>query len=336
MTTSYELARCPVCGAGEAEIVAEGEGVTREMEELWGFHLRRLRAGTPAARLHDRVVFSQDPPIQVVRCSTCGSVYRNPREHPRALVELYAGEEPDESTLSSLHQAQRVSYRRQARRLTETLGRPAAGLEVGSYVGAFLAAARDEGWDFEGVDVGEAANAYARSLGFRVTRGTLAEVDADRRYDAVAIWNCFDQLPDPRATLRSAHALLRPGGALAIRVPNGACYALLRPRLEGPLGPVVRALLAHNNLLGFPYRHGFNPGSLAWLLEAERFEVVAVLGDVLVPIADSWTQGWARMEERLVKAVMRQVTPLGAAPWFEVYARRRDSGSQGVSGAPAR
>ena len=63
-------------------------------------------------------------------------------------------------------------------------------------------------------------------------------------------------------------------GVLAIRVPNGAFYAAVRRRLDGIAGPIARALLAHNNLLGFPYRHGFTVQSLTLLLEDTGFDVV--------------------------------------------------------------
>src|SRR3712207_8154521 len=41
---------------------------------------RRLKTGVPVERLTDRVAFSQKPPLRLVRCEGCGTVYRNPRE----------------------------------------------------------------------------------------------------------------------------------------------------------------------------------------------------------------------------------------------------------------
>jgi hypothetical protein len=83
-------------------------------------------------------------------------------------------------------------------------------------------------------------------------------------------------------------------------------------------------LLAHNNLLAFPYRHGFTPASLRRLLDPLGLEVVRVYGDALVPIADEWTRPWAAWEERLLKGALRLLAGDEAewAPWLEVYARR--------------
>ena len=317
--TTYELTRCIVCGGAESDVVADSHDIRVESELLWEFHMRRLSPRTPPERLVDRVAFSQDPPWRVVRCTRCGLVYRNPVEKPAVLRETYADTAPPTETLAALHEAQRPAYRAQARRLRRFLARRGSGLEVGSYVGAFLAAARESHWHFEGLDVNARVNAFTRSLGFTVHDDDLEHFRAGREFDAIAIWNTFDQLPDPRSALRASRRLLRPGGVLALRVPNGECYAMWRRRIRnGPRGArgFAIALLASNNLLTFPYRFGFSPASLTRLLHDIGFAVERVVGDVLVPTADEWTRPWARLEERVVKPMTRPWRP-----WFEIYAR---------------
>lgn len=338
-STAYELGRCAVCGGAEVDELADAEAVRRQIEDLWAFHLRRLRPDTPPEALTDRVAFSQRPPLRVVRCRRCGLVYRNPRERDFEVSEAYARAALDPAVLDALYETQRASYAGQARRLTRVLGRPGRGLEVGSYVGGFLAAAADLGWTFEGLDVAGDAVAWSRRRGHRVHHGDLASLAGSdpveppaRRYDAVAIWNTFDQLPDPRADAARASRLLAPGGILAVRVPNGAFYAALAPRLAGPLGPLARTLLAHSNLLGFPYRHGFTVRSLAMLFESVGLRIADVHGDALVPIGDRHTRRWAATEERVVKWALRRSARAGLgragrlaaaarAPWIEVFAR---------------
>lgn len=319
----YELTRCIVCGGAESTELATAEEMRDEVEALWAYHARRLRPETPPEHLMDRVAFSQRAPLRVVRCNACGLVYRNPVERPSALEAIYGDDSPTREVMQALHDTQRASYAAQAGRLTEVVGRKGTGIEVGSYVGAFLAAAREEGWQFAGTDVNPDANTFTRSLGFEVHDGPLETFDAARRVDAVTIWNCLDQLADPPATIRTARRHLAPGGWLAVRVPNGACYASLRPLLDTPLARAARALLAQNNLLSFPYRFGFTPESLTQLIERLGFESVRVVGDVLVPIADEWTRPWAAVEERLIKQLDGLVAraETGHAPWIELYAR---------------
>jgi SAM-dependent methyltransferase len=326
MELSYEVVPCPACGANDDDEIASREAISREMEELWEFHLARLRPGTPRRFLTDRIVFSQAPPLRIGRCSRCGTLYRNPVERGRDLLELYAEEPLDAGVMQGLFDAQRATYRAQAQRLARLGGGRGVALEVGSYVGAFQAAAAEVGWQVEGVDLNRQAVEFARDAGYRVRVGQISDADAEGRFDAVTIWNCFDQLPEPRVAVREASLRLRAGGVLAIRVPSGDYYARMRRRLSGPLARPARAALAHNNLLGFPYRTGYTAHSLSRLLEGEGFQVVAVIGDTLVPIADRWTRPWARWEERVVKHFLRLARRGASAPWLEVYAR---SGSEG-------
>ena len=308
-----------------------------EVETLWAFHGRRLRAATPPEHLMDRVAFSEHPPFRVVACKHCGFVYRNPIEREYELAEIYTGEAPAPEVLQSLHDTQRRSYRAQAARVLREIGRDGSGLEVGSYVGAFLAAARDVGLYFEGVDINRDVNRFTRSLGFAVHDGSLEQLDTDQRFDVVAIWNTFDQLPHPRAAANAAWKLLRPGGLLTIRVPNGAFYEALRAMLSESSASrdlaspfrraAARLALAHNNLLTFPYRFGFTARSITLLLADIGFSVRHIYGDVLVPIADEWTKPWASVEERAVKAVLGMLARRNTAwaPWLEVYARKERS-----------
>ena len=318
---SYDLTRCVVCGAAGGDVVADADDMRVESELLWQYHMRRLSPHTPPERLVDRVAFSQDPPWRLIRCGGCGLLYRNPAEKHETLLATYRDAAASRGALLALHDAQRRTYRAQARRLHRVMGRRGSGLEVGSYVGAFLAAARDARWSFEGLDINPAVNEFARSLGFTVHDVDLEGFRPDRVFDAIAIWNTFDQLPDPANAVRAARRLLAPNGILALRVPNGDCYARWRAVATqgGVRARFAIALLAQNNLLTFPYRFGFSPRSLTRLLRDAGFRVQRVVPDVLVPTADEYTRRLAAVEERLFKPLTRRWMP-----WFEVYARRQE------------
>src|SRR5690606_21132197 len=118
----------------------------------------------------------------------------------------------------------------------------------------------------------------ARAHGFDIRNGTIENIADNGRYDAVVFWNCFDQLPDPRAALAAARRSIRPGGWVAVRVPNGAFYASWRARLHSPARALARAVLAHNNLLAFPYRHGFSTRSLERLFADLGFRIQLIVG----------------------------------------------------------
>jgi hypothetical protein len=324
---SYEIGQCVVCGRRDAVVVGEADDFRSELEALWEYHAPRLKPNTPPARLADRLAFSEPPPLRLVRCLSCGLVYRNPAERAAAVTDLYARTAPSGDGLAVLHGSQLPTARAQARRIRRLLGRGGSGLEVGSYVGAFLVAANEVGLSFEGLDVNAAINAFARTLGVRVHDGELRDFARGAPLDVLAIWNTFDQLSDPRGVAFDAWRRLRPGGLLALRIPNGEFYVSLRCHLHrgGRIaGTVARALLAQNNLLAFPYRWGFTVRSIRQLLADVGFVDVRIRGDALVRTADEWTLPWARWEERAVKRAVSAVASARPAwaPWLEVFATR--------------
>jgi SAM-dependent methyltransferase len=318
MPTRYELASCPVCASSHHQVIAGADEVRAEIEALWEHHTGDARPLLTSAQLVDRVAFSQDPPLQVVRCTDCGLLFRNPRE--RDVREIYETERTDDVAFEALLPAQRAAFANPVARLTDLNGSAGRVLEVGSYVGAFLEAAHAAGWQARGVDVNPRAVAFARAHGHDVRQGTIDDVPAEERFDAIAFWNCFDQLPDPLAAAHAAHDRLAANGLLALRVPNGEVYLALRARLDGPLAGAARSLLARHNLLGFPYRHGFTPASLRRLLERSNFEMIAEEDAVVLPVDESASA--ASGGERLLAAAERVLDPVIGPPWLEVYARR--------------
>ena len=310
-----------MCRTQKTRTLADRAQIERELEQLWQFHLRRLKTGAPVNQLFDRAIFSQKPPLQVVQCIECHTVFRNPRERPDELIETYEGEEPEQAALASLFGQQLEFFKPRVHKITQMAGRTGSVLEVGSYIGGFLRASAEQNWEAIGLDINARANAFARSQGAQVIESSLDTFEPARRFDVVALWNCFDQLPDPHSSIRSVSRLLNDNGIVVIRVPNGACYAALRNLKH----PVIRAMLAWNNLATFPYRHGFTPYSLTRLLKEAGYRVIDVALDALVPISGPWTRPWAALEERVVKRGMRLLKTKRLAPWFEVYARRSTS-----------
>ena len=321
--TSYELSNCPICGSSEAREIADRATIQQEVERVWAFHARRFKHPVPPNFLLDRVVFSQDPPLRLMRCTGCTHLYRSPRERPDAVRRAYSDSAPEQSVYESLFQNQRIAYRAQVRRLLGFAAGIRRGLEVGSYMGGFLAAARDAGLSFTGIDVNTSAASFGASKRLHIETCSIEDVRPSSLYDAVAIWNTFEQLPDVRAAALSARRLLRGGGVLAVRVPNSSFYTYWRARLNGPLASWAERMLVHNNLLGFPYREGFTARSMRRLLDDAGFEIRRVYGDTLFPIADEWTSARGTVDEWLTKKVQRISQRGWRAPWVEVFATTR-------------
>jgi hypothetical protein len=155
--------------------------------------------------------------------------------------------------------------------------------------------------------------------------------------DCVVIWNTFDQIPDPGALLTRTQTLLRPGGRLVVRVPNGDCfrrgvavYRQCRPMFLRPLANLLLCTMAWNNLLAFPYLFGYSVPTLDRLMSSYNLARSAVHADTLVRLADEATLSWAAWEERGIKFLCRLLARLEGlrpassfplAPWIDVHYR---------------
>jgi SAM-dependent methyltransferase len=107
-------------------------------------------------------------------------------------------------------------------------------LEVGCGAGMYLDLMRALGWrQAVGVDLSETAVRRAREeLGLEAYCGELAELGLGAsRFDAVTLSHTLEHVGDPVGFLAEVRRLMKPGGRLAVVVPN---MAGLGARLHGP------------------------------------------------------------------------------------------------------
>lgn len=325
---------CVVCGDAATLEIASATEVEAQRRYLRLFHRARLRDPGPEA-LEERADFTQDYAARIVACRGCELVFRDPQPSAESVASVYEGDSYSPERLAALFESQVELFRPKVRRLAPLLpaGRPVV-LEIGSFVGGFLAACREADWDAVGIDPGREVADFCESKGLRVLRENVADVEfPDGAADCVAVWNTFDQLPDPRPALRAVARGLKPGGIVVIRVPDGRCFERCiqwLSRLPAPLRKVLLAAMAWNNLPAFPYLHGYSLATLDRLLEAHGFDRIAVDGDVLTRLSDDQTKDWAAREERILKACWRLAARVAETvggrdsfPWIDVYYRRR-------------
>ncbi len=258
-----------------------------------------------------------------MECLECGLLYRSPRPRADDVRNAYEEERYAEERLEQLHRSQLTSFRGKARALVRRLGSGARVLEAGSFVGSFLRAAEEVGLAATGLDPSEQLAEMSLRRGLRVQRATLEEFalhSPRAHWDAICIWNTFDQLPHPAPVLRAASRLLVPGGALLLRVPHGEPYRRWALRSHERRSALTIPGLAWNNLLGFPYLNGYSVRSLDRLMSGYGFERREVAGDTLCTLADRDHAAWARTEEAAWKAAqrLRAWASPDTAPWLEL------------------
>lgn len=324
-------APCAVCGEERVEPLCSRGEVRRHQRFLERFHRRRLR---PAAkrqctdRLAERADFTQDYATDIVTCAACGLVFREQQPTAQAVAKAYAHDQYGRERLEALFASHVELFAPRIARLRELIPEPSARpvvVEIGSFVGGFLSVAEKAGWTALGIDPGEEVVAFCREKNLPVRQGTATDVPVQKASaDVVAIWNTFDQLPDPRPTLAAARRWLRPGGVLALRVPNGAAFRRAMGwlhRLPRPLRRPLLAAMAWNNLLTFPYLHGYSVETLTDLTGEFGWRPLAVEADTLTRLADAHTTPWGAWEERIVKAAWRGIAAgdVDLAPWLDLY-----------------
>jgi len=181
---------------------------------------------TPVGMLRDRLLDIEGE-FRMVCCLECSLHYLNPQPTQAELARYYP-EEYDPFALPApgrLSRWQRYSLNYGLRkRCREVMHHKETGslLEVGCATGLFLDAMRATGkWQVRGVDTSEPAVRQAREkFGLDVYHGTLHEAGLPAAsFDAVAMWDVLEHVPNPRETVHEVRRVLKPDGVFVFRVP---------------------------------------------------------------------------------------------------------------------
>jgi SAM-dependent methyltransferase len=189
--------------------------------------------------------------FSVVRCRRCGLMRTDPRPMPQAMGAYYPDDYGPYLGSRIVDGGRTPSLRRRVldpllrgvfRFNTHVLPSVAPGrmLEIGCASGAFLAQMAAEGWQVRGIEFSAKAAAAARAAGYDVFAGPVDAAPAPNApYDLIVGWMVVEHLFDPVQTLGRLAGWTRPGGWLAISVPDagalefrlfkGAGYALQLP-----------------------------------------------------------------------------------------------------------
>lgn len=159
--------------------------------------------------------------------------------------------------------------------LESTLGRPGALLDVGAATGIFMHLARERGWQPTGVELcADRAAEASKEFDVPILVGAFDEINFDgQRFDAISMLDVVEHTFDPLAMVKRAHAVVRPGGAVFIAVPNQQCLLTVLVNTYAQMhGPNAQNLLPR---LYVPlHLHYFTPRTLTRLVTAAGFKAV--------------------------------------------------------------
>lgn len=254
------------------------------------------------------------------RCAVCRTRAIEALPDEAELRRRYEVEYPARFAPEAMDGARRAMLGSLLDRLRRAGGRGRL-LDVGCGGGHMIADAAARGWTPLGTDVGSAACAAAR----RVVGAPVVQADAGRlpvragSVDAVTLVNVIDHLAAPAMAVHEAWRVLRPGGLLALRVPNGAVHAA-GAGLLARLGPLVRG----RGWDAWPILHvfAFGPRALRRLVERAGFDVVE--------IANSLPATEGRVAGAVTRAVAGALASASRGHWLvgpslELVARKPDA-----------
>jgi SAM-dependent methyltransferase len=306
---------CPVCGAEEVYLGASVGEVNRESNLREFFVSQRLDHRPEEMELMDLTKFMHGGPGRLWSCPGCGLLSRDEGGSAHYEADVY-----DSNLMRHLYPRYLRAFEEKTQ-YKALLRERADVLEIGSHLGGFLQTAEQWRWRPTGLDIGASTSSFARRQGLSTKRLAIEDYFPHRPSDAVFIWNCFEQLDDPSATLHQSHRLLQPGGLLVVRVPNAQFYLRWHKQLRKDGASGSLKVLGYNNLLGFPYRYGYTPASLTRLLRTNGFNPIEAHNSSL--LTPPYPEMSMKMREEW-RAVRREgETSLTIdGPWIEVVSRR--------------
>lgn len=222
---SVENVNCPLCGGSDTEPLLDGADLLHNIPGRFG----------------------------VDKCGRCGFAFTNPRPDAESIARFY----PPDYAPRQPKAYRPAGFKHTVRRaiLTEFMGYPGRRslfrrlvlwplyivwrrlpkslywprffgkgriLDVGCGAGRLLWKLSLESWSVKGMDVSRQASKSAKQYcGIDVLVGTYPhEHFPAESFEVVTLWSSLEHVADPVGVLRSAAAVLVPGGVLIAGVPN--------------------------------------------------------------------------------------------------------------------
>lgn len=161
-----------------------------------------------------------------LRCAGCGLIRLEPRPALAELARYYpeeyeAFQERQENPL--FRWGRRRLWHRRLQAIRRYLPRPSRALDVGCSTGEFLEILQRQGWNVAGIEPSPRAAQQART---RLGAGAVQAIPLEEAsfpsetFDLITLWDVLEHLYNPPAALCRLAGWLRPGGLLALGVPN--------------------------------------------------------------------------------------------------------------------
>lgn len=184
--------------------------------------------------------------FSIDRCASCGFAFVNPRPSAETLADFCRRCGQGDTEVAGLRDVLRREARypnstRDAERIISTIRRlldaPGTLLDVGCGYGFFIEEAMRSGFAVTAIEIAPGETTIPRQLtGVAPLNVSFEEYRTRDRFDAVLLSQVIEHAHDVNRWVEKAAALLRPGGVLAVALPN---FDSLMRRILGARDPFV-------------------------------------------------------------------------------------------------
>jgi 2-polyprenyl-3-methyl-5-hydroxy-6-metoxy-1,4-benzoquinol methylase len=156
-------------------------------------------------------------------------------------------------------------------------------LDVGCATGLFLHEMQTSGWEATGVEPIQSAAEFARlRFGLEIFQGMLGDAPfSPQSFDVITFWDVLEHTFSPSTELSNVARLIKPGGILAINVPNWESFDRepFGANWQGFDAPRHLYVFCRETLTELLSRTGFRvidwvcfmPGFFTWVLSVQRW-----------------------------------------------------------------
>ena len=159
------------------------------------------------------------------RCSVCHLIYSDMKNSYDDVADTYRKNYFDRYSAEQLAGQREELY---GHILDLIAGNQGGGrlLDVGTGCGFFLVAAQKRQWEVKGVEPStQSVEVARRQNGLDVFTGTLQEYVENGQFDVITFINVLEHSPMPWREIARAKELLRSGGLIYLRFPNGLVHS---------------------------------------------------------------------------------------------------------------
>jgi len=231
-------------------------------------------------KLNLRLSFPQVPLLRIYRCH-CGLIYTDyavkgaaPDVYDSTYYDQVRYSDSTGRNLYVEHIGGFLNRVIEAENFQRNSGRL---IDIGCATGDFVAWARNQGWDAEGIDIASAAVTTGQKRGLPLRLGSVDELNKyPSTFDVITLWDVIEHLPDTTQVLKSVHKALKPEGLFFIKtVSSGSLLDLIARGLYLFSFGKIQMPLKRMYVLGHLYT--YNRDIFSRYLMQERWRVIRAI-----------------------------------------------------------